>query len=357
LAPELFNQSRHRVAHDAPPEEMFRSVTEDELIAQYKRLRMLVCELASGAFGRLPLGKLFLELETTSGARHMAPVDVLTVPLGTQALETIRMQAAARSIAAGDVTAFNNLKGRELVLRGGIRGTVVAIKVEAADEDVYAAVMQLPYNTIKTRGVWHVTRMWRRCYMKSITVETICESIASCLRYYERKNSVGRDCSLAAVVVGARLRMAGLRGDLRDASFIWRGLVHCFGSKDPQNWGFCRRGARRAGRKLLNTNRTFGSSCATSTERAHAWDMPTSQQWWLNSNMAPLTARALDLRDLKAARAIAGEDRYLSETFTPEEVVLAQALIHHMRPIQSCPSHRTVSHPPMYHIESRTWPG
>jgi hypothetical protein len=72
----------------------------------------------------------------------MAHVDVLTVHLGTQASEMIRMQAAARSIAAGDVTAFNNLNGRELVLRGGIRGTVVAIKVEAADEDVYATVLQ-----------------------------------------------------------------------------------------------------------------------------------------------------------------------------------------------------------------------
>lgn len=241
--------------------------------------------------------------------------------------ERLRVQSCIRMLQLGDFSSSKSLIGVCLQIvrpasHGARFGVVVAVDVGLADEDVYRQVMTLSLHSITTRGIWHIVRLYHRMFMRSMCVETMCESVASTLRYIERKNSVGRDTSLKTIVVAARLRCAGLRGDLSDAAFIWRALCHLFGTHDPERMHFMRRQPRRGsgGRMVLDDKYVHGPSCAVSQARARSFRAGTAaaRQEWINSAGLPALCKALDVNRLKSTRAAVGMDDYTSQSFTPE---------------------------------------
>ena len=115
-------------------------------------------------------------------------------------------------------------------------------------------------------------------------METVCESVASDLRFMERRNSVGRDISHQALVEGTMIRVAGFRGDLRDGVGVFLALSEHFKTEgDASKFHFTRRKTRAAGRMLLDSKYILGPSCTLARERAqtlqHLQHMPS----WLSS--------------------------------------------------------------------------
>ena len=343
----LYGKSPDDCTYRNPPPQMFQIVDEDEVVAQYHRFQSMVAEMAHGGAGRLrglrlrpvpeppaPCSSDSQPAAASSGvasasATVTVPLNGLAVPKDCRMAERVRVQSCIHMLRHGDFSASKSLVGVCLQItrpasHGAQFGVVTAVDVGLADEDVYRKVMAMPLHLITNRGIWHIVRLYHRMFMRSMCVETMCESVASMLRYFERKNSVGRDASLKTIVVGARLRCAGLRGDLSDAAFIWRALCHLFRTRDPERMHFMRRDARRGGigRMLLDDKYAYGPSCAISQARARAFGAGNkdvaARQEWINSAGLPALCKALDKDRLKSTRAAAGMDDYTSQSFSPE---------------------------------------
>ena len=341
----LYGKAADDCTYRNPPPEMFQRVTADEVVAQYRRFQSLVADMVRGGATRLrglrlrpvleppaPGSSVFQHAAASSGvaaasATVTVPLQGLAVPTTCRLTERLRVQSIIQSLIHGDFSVSDSMVGVCLQIvrpasHGAHFGVVVAVDTGLADEDVYRQVMTMPLHTITTHGIWHIVRLYHRMFMRSMCVETMCESVASTLRYMERKNSVGRDTSLKTIVVAARLRCAGLRGDLSDAAFIWRALCHLFGTHDPERMHFLRRNPRRGGRMLLDDKYAYGPSCAISQARARAFGAgnkdAAARQAWINSAGVPATCKALDVHRLKSTRAVVGMDDYTSQSFAPE---------------------------------------
>ena len=66
--------------------------------------------------------------------------------------------------------------------------------------------------------------------------ETICESVASEVRYIERGAGVGRKANFKSLLSGTRLRFIGYRGGVSDYPGIFRALFEHFNAKHPTDF-------------------------------------------------------------------------------------------------------------------------
>ena len=122
---------------------------------------------------------------------------------------------------------------------GGLgRGAVVGARFALNDARVYGRLLTLPYELVHIRKIWHVLRVYHRNSTASASTETICETACSEVRYIERRNIVGRTISLPGLVAAARLRFAGLRGNLADAVTIYQALCIHVKTTDPSGFHF-----------------------------------------------------------------------------------------------------------------------
>ncbi len=98
------------------------------------------------------------------------------------------------------------------------------------EEELYKALMVLPYTRVSTEGIWHVLRVYHRLIMAGGTTEALAESICSTLTMHVRA-CPGRLPAVGDVITAARLRSAGVSGSGRDSSFITRALDIYFRGK------------------------------------------------------------------------------------------------------------------------------
>ena len=107
----------------------------------------------------------------------------------------------------------------------------------------------------------------QNCYCAAFT-ETICETACSEVCYIERRNNVGRTISLPMLLAAARLRFAGLRGNLADAVTIYQALCVHSKTTDPSGFHFLQRSGRSSVRRLLNEHQEHSASSTLSRARA-----------------------------------------------------------------------------------------
>ena len=102
-------------------------------------------------------------------------------------------------------------------IRGCCWGTVVGVRMQLSDTNLYSVLMTLPYDFVSTRQIWHILRLYHRGHMVAAALETACESVAGDVRFIERRGTVGRDASLKSLLASAQLRFIGLRGGAHTA--------------------------------------------------------------------------------------------------------------------------------------------
>ena len=91
---------------------------------------------------------------------------------------------------------------------------------------------------------------------------------------------MGRTVSLPGIVASARLRFAGLRGNLADAVTIYQALCIHFKTTDPSSFHFLRRLTRKSGSRLLNEHQEYSASSTLSRARARVWDGKRLRPSW-----------------------------------------------------------------------------
>ena len=198
-----------------------------------------------------------------------------------------RLRDAAKRLNRGDITALRELRG--LVCYVQISGRsmlarIIGARAHLSDRQIYALCISMPYEIVTTHQIHQILRVWHRTYMKAIIMETVCETLASDLRFMERKNSVGRDISLVSLVQGTLLRAAGFRGDLTDGVGVFKALCRHFKTDgDASKFHFCRRKRRLAGKLLLDEKYVLGPSCTVSRERARAFEQSKKRPSWMST--------------------------------------------------------------------------
>ena len=123
-----------------------------------------------------------------------------------------------------------------------------------SDIGVYSYLMSMPYEVVHSQGFWSVLYAYHKLMMRSIRMETVCETVASEVRFIERRNSIGRDVPLGAITAAAQLRFAGLRGGLQDLAFLHDALCRRFKSNNPADFHFTRSTRSGKSRMLLDDN-------------------------------------------------------------------------------------------------------
>ncbi len=98
------------------------------------------------------------------------------------------------------------------------------------EQELYKALMVLPYEDVSAGGIWHILRVYHRLMMAGGTTEALAESVCSTLTMHVRA-CPGRLPAVGDVMTAARLRSAGVSGSGRDLSFISRSLDIYFRNK------------------------------------------------------------------------------------------------------------------------------
>ena len=278
-------------AGEGAPPELTQVISENDFVAQYRRLQTLVLELMVDEDSDMPkrfqtAGPATLHsfegLEVSFPGRGMELVSLEALSLDSRLKSEVvcRLQAAAERLRHGDSTAIAHLRGAIVRARGLGRGTVVGARFALNDARVYGRLLTLPYELVHIRQIWHVLRVYHRTATASASTETICETACSEVRYIERRNIVGRTISLPGLVAAARLRFAGLRGNLADAVTIYQALCIHFKTTDPSGFHFLRRSGRSSGRRLLNEHQEHSASSTLSRARARVWDGKRLRPSW-----------------------------------------------------------------------------
>jgi hypothetical protein len=294
-----------RVFEDAPAE-LTQVVDEAEFVLQYRRLQQLAKDLLVDADSGMPTlfrsdervhVYEFLALEVSFGSGVLRPMQLQGLSFDTDvAASKLRIsRIAVENLQKGDEGAIVHLRGMRVHARGHGKGTIVGARFALKDECMYRRLMTLPYEIVHVRKVWHVLRVYHRAAMATAAVETICETVCSDLRYIERRNTVGRTLGTSALVAATRLRFAGFRGNLADASGIYSALCNHFETTDPAQFHFQRRRKDRvSGRQVLSEKYAHGDSCALSHIRAAAWERRFRPSWFSDPSgfLAPMRGSA-----------------------------------------------------------------
>jgi len=212
--------------YNTPPPELAQRITFEELWAQYKPFHDLCRRVASvgSRSGTKPVRETqFLKVRYWDGRR--AELKTLIVPSSKAKANSWRKE---QGVAAE--RAFVKLAGW---------GEVEVLEKISVPRDhlLHFAVVQVKYEIVHSMGVWHMIRLWHRLFMHAFDVEAIDESVASVVRYIEKKHAVGKPLETANLIRATRLRAAGVRGDLRDIGVLKHALSKYFAA-DPDGCNF-----------------------------------------------------------------------------------------------------------------------
>jgi hypothetical protein len=108
---------------------------------------------------------------------------------------------------------------------------------------------------IRSKGVWHATRLLHRMRMALLSSEMMAESTASVIRFLEKKHAVGYSLSLATLMDSTMLRVHGIRGCMEELPFIRACLHEHFGDEIPHF--FVQPGHRKSRERLLGPSQTL----------------------------------------------------------------------------------------------------
>ena len=98
---------------------------------------------------------------------------------------------------------------------------------------LHSNLVRVRLQYIRSKGVWHVTRLLHRMRMALLSSEMMAESTASVIRFLEKKHAVGYSLSLATLMDSTMLRVHGIRGCMEELPFIRACLHEHFGDEIP----------------------------------------------------------------------------------------------------------------------------
>ena len=183
FAPILFAQSRETCPYANSPGELFDRIPFDSFWQQYISFCRLVQRVAKTEKGSLIYDRLAAEVEF-EGRTLRVPVAAInwkshqfTTDISGAALETI-------------------------VLRRRGRVRIIRWVTKARDYRLHGILSDLKYEIIRKFGVWHVFRLYHRLLIWSWENEAIAESVASVVRFIEKKHGTGRHPPLVHSAAG-----------------------------------------------------------------------------------------------------------------------------------------------------------
>ena len=198
----------------------------------------------------------------------MVPLAALSLRGRLSAAEVASARSAASRLQRGDKAAAAQLRGLRVHAHGQGEGVVGDVEMHLSDTGLYSYLMALPYDVVHVRGFWSVLYAYHKLMMRSVRMETVCETVASEVRFIERRSSIGRDVSLGTITTAAQLRFAGLHGGLQDLAFLYDALCCRFKTKNPADFHFVRSKMPKKSRMLLDEKYALGPSSTLSRMRA-----------------------------------------------------------------------------------------
>ena len=176
FAPLLWGITPSVCPYKEPPPELFQHVSFLELWDQYQALSKFCRLVAHHAETHEGVASVYEK--THVKARYWDRLHRQWKVI-IQPYSSIKM-GSRRSEADG-------VSSRELVIcKGWGEVEVLEYLSRPRDHLLFFAVMQVQYDVIHKRRLWHILRLWHRLYFFSFDVEAIDEHVASVARYIEK---------------------------------------------------------------------------------------------------------------------------------------------------------------------------
>ena len=285
FGPLLFGHAPDRCPYDAPPKEMHKCPTDEELWGQYLQLRQLVRDIRKNhpdRFDRVSEVVQWIVVDRAGRTKKVPARDV---------------NAKSLRLVVSDGCEYEYVTSRK---HGDLQ--VVARIRKHMDHKMHGLLMGLNYEQVS--HLWHILRMYHRVMMWSMSSEAIAEHVGSLIRYIEKKHGAGGALDVPALVRATRLRAAGVRGDTSDGPLIMRAMSLHFRRQGGVRFFLARTRSKATSEEMWGPSSTISKIRARIVEDSEG---PCPWHPWVG------LATRMDLHACKRVRRSTDDARYLPD--------------------------------------------